>query len=197
MQSHLRDLPVVRRIECAVLAPIALGAMLAASACEDHTSKARTARAEEKTPMVPTLGQVNLVVRDVRVSAAFYRVLGLPIEEASRPEWQAHHAAAILPNGTRIELDSFAFARQWNPGFVARTEGGGAAVIFIYMPTSEAVDEVFRRVVAAGYRSQKDCDDAFWGARYAIVEDPDGNAVGIMGPMDPTRRRPPPPPPPG
>ena len=26
--------------------------------------------------------------------------------------------------------------------------------------------------------------DAFWGARYAIVDDPDGNHVGIMGPQD-------------
>jgi hypothetical protein len=25
-------------------------------------------------------------------------------------------------------------------------------------------------------------------ARYAIVEDPDGNAVGVMSPVDPARR---------
>ena len=29
--------------------------------------------------------------------------------------------------------------------------------------------------------------DAFWGARYAIVEDPDGHTVGLMGPIDRTR----------
>jgi len=34
--------------------------------------------------------------------------------------------------------------------------------------------------------------DAFWGARYAIVEDPDGNAVGLMSPIDPDRRTAPP-----
>ena len=27
--------------------------------------------------------------------------------------------------------------------------------------------------------------DAFWGARYAIVEDPDGIAVGLMSPISP------------
>jgi uncharacterized glyoxalase superfamily protein PhnB len=32
--------------------------------------------------------------------------------------------------------------------------------------------------------------DAFWGARYAVVSDPDGNAVGIMSPIDPDRRSP-------
>ena len=67
--------------------------------------------------------------------------------------------------------------------------------MFVYVPTREAVDEVYGRVVSTGYRSQKECTDAFWGARYAIVEDPDGNAVGIMSPIDPTRRRPPPAPP--
>jgi hypothetical protein len=31
-------------------------------------------------------------------------------------------------------------------------------------------------------------DDGFWGARYAVIEDPDGNAVGIMSPVNPDRR---------
>jgi hypothetical protein len=30
--------------------------------------------------------------------------------------------------------------------------------------------------------------DAFWGARYAIVADPDGNDVGLMSPIDESRR---------
>jgi hypothetical protein len=30
--------------------------------------------------------------------------------------------------------------------------------------------------------------DAFWGARYAIVADPDGNEVGLMSPRDDDRR---------
>jgi hypothetical protein len=34
--------------------------------------------------------------------------------------------------------------------------------------------------------------DAFWGARYAIVEDPDGNHIGLMSPSDPALRTAPP-----
>lgn len=30
--------------------------------------------------------------------------------------------------------------------------------------------------------------DVDWGARYAIVEDPDGNGVGLMSPIDPERK---------
>jgi uncharacterized glyoxalase superfamily protein PhnB len=34
--------------------------------------------------------------------------------------------------------------------------------------------------------------DTFWGARYAIVEDPHGNHVGLMSPSDPARKSAPP-----
>jgi uncharacterized glyoxalase superfamily protein PhnB len=34
--------------------------------------------------------------------------------------------------------------------------------------------------------------DAFWGARYAIIEDPDGIAVGVMSPVSPDMKSPPP-----
>ena len=52
----------------------------------------------------------------------------------------------------------------------------------------ERVDEIYAYLVAAGYRGQQPPYDAFWGARYAVIEDPDGNAVGIMSPVDPDRR---------
>ena len=43
------------------------------------------------------------------------------------------------------------------------------------------------RLIAAGHTALQPPYDAFWGARYAIVEDPDGNAVGLMGPIDRAR----------
>ena len=41
-------------------------------------------------------------------------------------------------------------------------------------------------------RGRRSTYDAFWGARYAVVSDPDGNGVGIIDPVDPagaTRHR--------
>lgn len=52
----------------------------------------------------------------------------------------------------------------------------------------EAVDGIYTDLTSAGYVSQQEPYDAFWGARYAIVEDPSGNAVGLMSPVDPSRR---------
>ncbi len=39
-------------------------------------------------------------------------------------------------------------------------------------------------MTSAGYTGHLAPFDAFWGARYAVIDDPDGNHVGIMSPMD-------------
>jgi hypothetical protein len=52
----------------------------------------------------------------------------------------------------------------------------------------EAVDELYAKVTAAGYTGRQRPYDAFWGGRYAVVGDPEGNDVGLMSPIDPDRR---------
>jgi uncharacterized glyoxalase superfamily protein PhnB len=140
----------------------------------------------------PVLNQLNLVVHDVAASIGFYRLLGLTVEAAAHPDWAAHHATAIMPNGVRLEFDSLAFAKQWDPGW---RSGPGTGVVFFGVAERPDVDELYARMSDAGYGAHKPPEDAFWGARYAILEDPDGNAVGIMSPIDPARQfRPPVPP---
>ena len=80
-------------------------------------------------------------------------------------------------------MDSTTFVPQWNSGWPG-SQGRGAAVFGFKVATREDVDRIHDDLTAAGYASQQEPYDAFWGARYAIVEDPDGNAVGIMSPMD-------------
>ncbi len=62
-------------------------------------------------PVQRSVGQINLVVQDVAASVAFYRRIGLSIEEASAPGWTRHHTTAIMANGLRLELDSREFCR--------------------------------------------------------------------------------------
>jgi uncharacterized glyoxalase superfamily protein PhnB len=57
------------------------------------------------------------------------------------------------------------------------------------------VDALVAELSAAGVPVQQAPYDAFWGARYAVVSDPDGNGVGIMSPVDDAHRSAPPPPP--
>ena len=141
------------------------------------------------------LEQINIVVHDMQRSLAFYRLLGVSLEDRrGPPEWAPHHANGVTANGVRVELDSVAFAKQWNPG-LDQAKLGSAVLPIFHVSSREEVDRVHARATAAGHRSQKTPEDAFWGARYAIVEDPDGNPVGIMSAIDDSKRRPPPPPP--
>jgi len=148
-------------------------------------------------PVSPlALEQINIVVRDMPRPLAFYRLLGVSIDEVpvEWAEWAPHHVNGVTSNGVRVEFDSVAFAKQWNPGLDEAKLGSAVLPIF-HVSSRGEVDRVHARVTAAGHRSHKVPEDAFWGARYAIVEDPDGNSVGIMSPIDESKRRPPPPPP--
>ena len=80
-------------------------------------------------------------------------------------------------------MDSSEFARHWNRGW-----RGGMGVLGFKADSRERVDEIYADLTAARYRGQQPPYDAFFGARYAVVEDPDGNAIGIMSPADPDRR---------
>jgi len=141
----------------------------------------------------PTFDQFNLVVSDMEASVGFYRLLGLTIPD-TLPEWQQHHRSAELPGGLDLDLDSTEFAAVWNRGWPGRA-GGAMGVLGLRLPSRDAVDETVARIAGAGHPVQQEPYDTFWGARYAVVEDPDGNAVGLMSPVDPSKRTASPPPP--
>jgi catechol 2,3-dioxygenase-like lactoylglutathione lyase family enzyme len=130
----------------------------------------------------PILDQLNLVVSDIQATVTFYRRLGLDIPDTD-PEFQDHHRSARLPGGIDLDFDSAEFAKHWNAG-----SHSGRAVIGFKVSSRERVDSLYSDLTASGYVGQQRPYDAFWGARYAIVEDPDGNPVGIMSPVDAERR---------
>jgi len=133
----------------------------------------------------PFLDQINLVVSDMEATVAFYRRLGLDIPDTD-PAFQVHHRSARFRGGIDFDIDSVEFARHWDKGWRS-----GSGVIGFKLASREQVDVVYADLTSAGYVGQQEPYDAFWGARYAIVEDPDGNPVGLMSPIDPAHRRPP------
>lgn len=144
-----------------------------------------------------SLDQINLVCGDIDASLAFYRRLGVEIPDAAvwRTPTGAHHVSAgdrSADQAIAFDLDSAAFAQRWNSGWKGRTDLAGRVVVGFSVATRTAVDEVFRDMVGAGYRGLQEPHDAFWGARYAIIEDPDGVAVGIMSPISSEKKSPPP-----
>ncbi|HEY0582328.1 MAG TPA: VOC family protein [Chloroflexota bacterium] len=135
----------------------------------------------------PVLNQVNLVVQDWPATLAFYRLLGVDVSDGGEypPGSGARHTSTLLTaDRMTLEFDNPAMVSRY-----AREAAGairGPLVGFAY-PTSAAVDDAYARVVGAGHTSHQAPYDAFWGARYAVVQDPDGTAVGLMGPISDTR----------
>jgi catechol 2,3-dioxygenase-like lactoylglutathione lyase family enzyme len=146
----------------------------------------------------PVLDQINIVSRDPNASIAFYRRLGVDIPDDNiwRTPSGIHHVnAAEQPCDSaaiHLDVDSAAFARAWNAGWKDRTDLGGRMVIGFSVAARADVDAIYGVMTAAGHRGLQPPVDAFWGARYAIVEDPDGIAVGLMSPIDADRKSPPP-----
>jgi catechol 2,3-dioxygenase-like lactoylglutathione lyase family enzyme len=137
--------------------------------------------------------QVNIIAKDVSATADFYQRLGFDF-----CAWQTstgvHHANAA-PTGKQdahLELDSAAFAQIWNVGWRGRRDLVGRVVVGFKVETRAAVDELYAELTGAGYRGLQLPWDAFWGARYAVVEDPDGIAVGLMSPASDEFRAAPP-----
>jgi catechol 2,3-dioxygenase-like lactoylglutathione lyase family enzyme len=138
------------------------------------------------------LDQVNVVVDNMEAMAEFYGRLGLSLGHGP-PEWAPHHRNTGGEGAVDFDLDSSTFASVWNEGW----PGGTGVVLGFRVPEREQVDRLHHELTAAGYASQQTPYDAFWGSRFAVVADPEGNSAAIMSPPDPARRTPPPPPPAG
>ncbi len=135
--------------------------------------------------------QINLVVRDMTATVEFYKRLGIVIPD-TEAEWQAHHRTAETDAAVGLELDSSAFTPDWVEGWPASKTG---VVVGFRVGNRDDVDDLYEELTSAGHTGLQTPYDAFWGARYALVEDPNGIAVGLMSPVDPERRTRPPAPP--
>jgi uncharacterized glyoxalase superfamily protein PhnB len=142
----------------------------------------------------PVLNQLNLVVKDMDATLAFYRAAGLDIPETAvgRTASGAHHVQVKTPDGLDLEFDSAALARVYNGGWRAEPKGPSRAVLSFRVISRDTVDRTCDALARLGYTVSQPPYDTFWGARYAIVLDPDGNYVGFMSDSDPAKRRPPP-----
>ena len=145
--------------------------------------------------MAPTravLSGLNIVAKDMNATLAFYRKLGVDIPDTAvwGTSTGAHHITIPLRTPVTMELDSTSLAGVYNTSYDA--DDVHRTVIGFSLETRDAVDEVFAEMTADGYKGVQTPWDAFWGARYAILEDPEGNHVGIMSPSEEQHRSTPP-----
>ncbi len=103
----------------------------------------------------------------------FYRLVGLQV-----PDSTEDHIETVTPGGIRVMFDTLELIKQIDPDWV-KPVGRAIGLGFRCGDTKE-VDEVYARVIAAGFRGKAPPHDAFWGQRYATVLDPDGNGVDLF-----------------
>lgn len=133
----------------------------------------------------PDLRMTNLIVSDMAASVDFYRRLGVAVLEGEAAT--GAHVQLRMPSGFSLELDTAESVAWWHAGW--RADPGSVAVVVCFaLPSIEAVDATYADLTGAGYVGRQPPFDAFWGARWAIVADPDGNDIGLMGPIDDARQ---------
>jgi uncharacterized glyoxalase superfamily protein PhnB len=109
-------------------------------------------------------------------SLAFYRRLGLDIPAGADSE---PHVDVALPGGMRLAFDTIATIRSFDPQW-APPKGSARMSLAFRCDSPAEVDQTYAALVDAGYEGHKEPWDAFWGHRYAIVHDPDGNGVDLF-----------------
>jgi catechol 2,3-dioxygenase-like lactoylglutathione lyase family enzyme len=128
--------------------------------------------------MAATLGVIGVVVQDMARSLAFYRRLGLDIPDGADGE---QHVEVALPGGLKLAFDTVETIRSFDSSWTPATGSPRMGLAFACDSPAE-VDKVYGELVAAGYEGHKEPWDAFWGMRYAVLHDPDGNGVDLFCP---------------
>jgi catechol 2,3-dioxygenase-like lactoylglutathione lyase family enzyme len=126
--------------------------------------------------MQARLEVIEIVVQDMARSLAFYRRLGLDLPPEADQE---SHVDVALPGGLRLAWDTVEVVRSFDPDW-SPARGGHKMGLAFRLGTPGEVDAAHDELVSLGYQSHKAPWDAFWGMRYAVVRDPDGNAIDLF-----------------
>lgn len=127
------------------------------------------------TPLKLKIDMIGLVATDMAATIQFYRHLGLDLPDQEGPYWET-----TLPGGIRLSINDLEMIK----GLGEWVEPAGQRISLAFLAESVGeVDRAYSEIVGLGRRGVKAPFDAFWGQRYAQVEDPDGNLVDIFAPL--------------
>jgi uncharacterized glyoxalase superfamily protein PhnB len=118
---------------------------------------------------------IDIVVANMAAALKFYRILGLPVPVDSEAKAQVQ---VETPGGATLGFLTETMMIEANPLWVQPV---GQRVTFACRCDSpDEVDATYARVLGAGYVGRQAPWDAFWGQRYAMLADPDGNRVDLF-----------------
>lgn len=123
---------------------------------------------------------IELVAADMASTLALYRRLGLDIPDAADDE---PHVEVELAEGLRLAWDTEDTLRSFDPEWSSPTGDGDRAALGFPCESPTEVDGAWVELTGAGYQGHLKPWDAFWGMRYAVVRDPDGQPVDLFAPL--------------
>ncbi|WP_314061719.1 VOC family protein [uncultured Vagococcus sp.] len=123
------------------------------------------------------LDMVGIVVSDMAKAIEFYEVLGFKV--IGDPK-QAY--VELTNQGVRISLNTRDMIAGIY-GFVPESQGDKIELAFLCETPAE-VNEVTAAIKLAGYEVFKEPWDAFWGQRYVIIKDLDGNLLSLFANLE-------------
>jgi catechol 2,3-dioxygenase-like lactoylglutathione lyase family enzyme len=132
--------------------------------------------------MTPAFSFIGIVVADIPTSLAFYRKVGLELPEDADSQ---PHVELELPGGLKLAWDTEETIRSFDESWVPPSGGHRVALAF-GCGTPADVDATYLALTESGSTGHHAPWDAFWGQRYAVVLDPDGNHVELFAPLDVT-----------
>jgi uncharacterized glyoxalase superfamily protein PhnB len=133
------------------------------------------------------IAKVNIVAKKYDETLEFYQLLGVNIPEVKGEPSETRHAPAVDHGNSSFALDNPALAEIYNAEW-RWPAPKNSVLLTAQLPTRDAVDSTYAALTGAGHEGVQVPYDAFWGARYAVVRDPEGNSVGLESPVDEGKR---------
>ncbi len=120
------------------------------------------------------LNAVGVTSSDMRKTVSFYSLLGFTFSEFKDDE---QHLEPFTPDkSARLMIDAKSAVKE----IIGQDpQPGNHSSFAIEYDSPEEVDRVVEAVFNAKGKVVREPWDAFWGQRYAIVEDPDGYKIDL------------------
>ncbi len=120
------------------------------------------------------INAVSVTSKNMKDSVEFYKILGFEFSEFKENE---QHIEPKTPDGSaRLMIDTDKLVQEITNEEPKPGNHAGFAILY---DSVDEVNEVAARIKSAGFTVIKEPWDAFWGQRYAIVEDPDGYRMDL------------------
>ena len=118
---------------------------------------------------------ISITSKNLKETVKFYRLLGCTFPDFSDEE---KHIEPITKVGeVRLMIDDIELIKSITGTMPVPPTHSSFAIL---CDTPKKVDEVVSEIKNAGYIVVKEPWDAFWGQRYAIVQDPDGYMIDLF-----------------